>query len=179
MSDQNIVKEELLAVATWLADEYKKITAGVASPAMLDSVMAISYDTEQPIRNIASITSQDARTLFINPWNKEDIPAIESAIRSSGLPLSVSSDGVGVYANTSQLTTESRLDILKLVGEKHEKARVSIRNIRRNAMDAIKKSDIGESEQEGQEKTLQKLIDNTNKTLDEIRTKKEEVVMKV
>ncbi|MGB0925091.1 MAG: ribosome-recycling factor, partial [Minisyncoccia bacterium] len=121
----------------YLKQEYLQISTGRANPALLDGVHIDSYGSRQPIKNIASINLEDARTMKIAPWDKGQIKDIEKALHDSQLPFSVSVDDTGVRVNIPQLTEESKKALVKLLKEKLEAARVKVRNIRQDAVKAI------------------------------------------
>ena len=145
--------------------------------------MIDSYGSKQPVKNIASINIEDARSLKITPWDKSQISLIEKSLHDSQLPFSVSVDSDGVRVNIPQLTEESKTSLLKLLKEKMENARVKIRNIRQ---DAIKEIELGETNGDYAEdaknrfkEELQKMVDTSNKKLEEIFNKKETDIMSV
>lgn len=180
MFDQAKLTKHLADVETWLADEYKKISAGLANPSMLDNISVESYGTQQPIKNIASIHIESPRTLLVSPWNRDDIVAIETSIRDSKLPFSISADSSGVRVTVPDLTEESRRDIIKIINEKHEEARVRVRATRHEAMEEIEKIDgIGDDKRKSLEKEVQKEVDEANKELDEIRNRRESAILTI
>ncbi len=176
-------KAEFVKIEEWLKTQYSQISTGRANPALVDSVMVESYGSLQPIKNIASITVEEARTLRISPWDKGVVKDIEKAIQASGLPLSVVSDGNGLRVSIPQLTEESKKGIVKLVKEKLEDARVSVRMERQRVdkeIDAAEKAgEYGEDDKFRAKEDLQKLVDEINHKLEEIFTKKESDIMAV
>jgi ribosome recycling factor len=176
-------KSEFSKIEEWLKTQYTQISTGRANPALLDSVSVETYGSFQPIKNIASITIEEARTMRISPWDKNVVKDIEKAIQVSGLPLSVVSDGNGLRVSIPQLTEESKKSIVKLVKEKLEEARVSVRMIRQNTdkdIDAKEKAgEFAEDDKFRAKEELQKLVDATNASLEAIFTKKEEDIMTV
>lgn len=170
-------------VQNYLKQEYLQISTGRANPALLDGIMIDSYGSMQPIKNVASINLEDARTMKVAPWDKNQISAIERALHESGLPLSVSVDSSSIRVNIPQLTEESKRSIVKVIKEKLEDARVKVRNIRHENLKAI---DTGESngyfaedDKNRYKDELQKMVDNANAKLEEIFTKKENDIMSV
>lgn len=176
-------KAEFQKVADWLRHEYQGISAGRANPALLDGVMVESYGSHQPIKNVASISIEEARTLRIVPWDKTITKEIERALLTSGLPFSVSSDAQGVRANIPQLTTENKVSLTKLVKQKLEDARVSVRMERQRTDKDIdereKAGDFAEDEKFRAKEDLQKLVDLANADLEEISEKKVNDIMSV
>ena len=154
----------------YLKQEYLQISTGRANPGLLDGVMVDSYGSLQPIKNIASITLEDARTMKITPWDKGQVQDIERALHDSQLPFSVSVDDTGVRINIPQLTEESKLKIVKIVKEKLEDARIKVRNIRQDAIKQIdaqhKEGNFGDDMQKDFKADLQKKVDLANKQLE-------------
>ena len=166
-------KSELAKVEEWLKKEYSQISTGRANPALLDSVSVESYGTFQPIRNIASITVEDARTIRVAPWDKGVIKDIEKSITASGLPFSVVSDGNGLRVSVPQLTAESKLPIIKLAKEKLEDARISVRDERRKTEKDIMETEKSEDDQFRAKEEMQKHVDEANGKLEDLFNKKE------
>jgi ribosome recycling factor len=167
------LKEEFSTINDWLQKEFSQISTGRANPALLDSVQVESYGTFQPIKNIASVTVEEARTLRISPWDKGVVKDIETAIRDSGLPLSVTTDSSGLRVSVPQLTAESKLSLVKLCKEKLEDARVKVRLARQTADKNISETEKAEDDAFRAKEELQKLVEETNKKLEDLFTKKE------
>lgn len=176
-------KEQLSDIENYLKQEYLQISTGRANPALLDGINVESYGSFQPIKNIASITLEDARTMRVAPWDKGQIKDIEKAITDSQLPFSLSTDDSGVRVHIPQMTEESKTKILKLVKEKLEDARVKVRNARHDTMKAIDagelNGDFSEDAKSNFKDDLQKMIDTSNKNLEETYAKKEVDIMSV
>lgn len=165
----------------WLLKEFAGIQAGRATPAILDSIMVESYGTPTAIPHAAAISLLDARTLRVLPWDKSLIKSIEKAIHEAKLPLSVSADADGVRVSFPELTSERRTTIVKILKEKLEEARVSIRKVR----EAVK-SDITEQERAGAlseddakraKDEMEKRVTEGNKKLEELAAKKEAEIL--
>lgn len=173
----NEIKKGFSNVEEWLKKEFAQISTGRANPALLDPVMVETYGTLQPIKNVASVTLEDVRTIRISPWDKGVIKDIEKAIAQSGLPLSAVSDSAGLRVTVPQLTAESKIPLVKLCKEKLEDARISIRDERRNAekdIDAREKAgEYAEDDKFRAKEELQKLVDEANKALEDLYQKKE------
>ncbi|MDD3693850.1 MAG: ribosome recycling factor [Candidatus Pacebacteria bacterium] len=181
--DFSLADKAFEEVIEFLKKEFRQISTGRANPALLDSIVVDSYGSLQPIKNIASLNVEDARTLRISPWDGSQVKAIEKAIVDSSLPFSVSSDGTGVRVHIPQMTEESKKSILKVLKDKLEDARVRVRNVRH---DTLKKIDDGEAEglyAEDAKNTfkeeLQKKVDGINKELETIYQEKETDIMSV
>jgi len=176
-------KEAFADAEAYLKTEYLQISTGRANPALVDSLSIDSYGSQQPIKNVASITVEDARTIKITPWDKSHIQLIEKSLYDSHLPFSISVDDSGVRVNIPQLTEESKKTIVKLLKEKLEAARVKVRNIRQETLKEIeqgeKNGDYAEDARKRFEDELQKMVDSSNKNLDELFKNKETSVMSV
>jgi len=167
------LKQEFSTITDWLQKEFSQISTGRANPALLDSINVETYGTFQPIKNIASITIEEARTLRISPWDKGIMKDIETAIRDSGLPLSVTGDSSGIRVSVPQLTAESKLSLVKLCKEKMEDARVKVRLARQTTDKDITETEKAEDDAFRAKEELQKHVDEANNKLEELFTKKE------
>ena len=168
-------KTELKKVEEWLAKEYSQVHTGRATPIVLDSIMVESYGSYMPIKNVAGVTIEDPKTLRIAPWDKSQIKAIEHAISASNLGLSVVSDSDGVRAIFPMLTTENRAKLAKVLKEKLEDARISVRKERQAEIDKLE--DMSEDEKKRGKDDIQKCVDESNQNLESIFAKKETEVM--
>lgn len=165
-----------------VSQELVKIRAGKAMPNMLDGLQVDYYGTKTPINQVASVTTPDARTLMIKPWEKSMIPEIEKAIRNSELGLNPQNDGEQVIINIPQLTEERRQNLVKQVKHEGEQGKISIRNIRKDTNDSLKqlqKEGISEDEIKRAEDKVQELTDQHTKKIDELMEKKEKEIMTV
>lgn len=168
-------KQELKKVEEWLGKEYSQVHTGRATPMVLDSISIESYGSRMPIKNVASISLEDPKTLRVAPWDKNQIKDIESGIMAANLGLSVVSDSDGVRVIFPMLTTENRARLVKVLKEKLEDARISVRKERG---DEISKTEgLSEDEQKRAKDDIQKCVDETNKNLEVIFAKKESEVM--
>lgn len=168
-------KMELKNVGEWLSKEYSGVHSGRATPMILDSINVESYGSYMPIKNVASISIEDPKTLRIAPWDKSQIKGIESAISAANLGLSVVSDSDGVRAIFPMLTTENRARLVKILKEKLEEARISVRQERQVEIDKI--GDLPEDDQKRAKDDIQKCVDEANQNLEAIFAKKETEVM--
>ena len=161
----------------WLVKAFSSVRTGRATSAILDSIMVDSYGSKVPINQIANIGTEDARTLRIVPWSPDQIVAIEGAINTSNLGLSVSSDGKGIRIIFPELTSETREALLKLAKSKLEEAKIAIRNKRDEVWGEIQKKeregDVSEDDKFKFKDDIQKVVDEANKGLDEMYSKKE------
>lgn len=179
MYDFTDFKTQLDIIASWLRKEYSQISAGRAHPALLDNIRVESYGSEQPIKNLATITLEDVRTLRIVPWDKSVVPLIEKAIRISGLPLSVGVDSEGIRASVPQVTEENKKQLVKLTKERLEEARIRVRNERNTTNKDIDTSELSDDEKSDSRDLLQKHVDASNAQLEEIFKNKENDIMTV
>ena len=159
-----------------------KIRAGKATPGMLDSIMVEYYGNMTPLNQVSSVTTPDAHTIFIKPWEKNLIQEIEKAIMNSELGFNPQNDGEQVIINVPALTEERRRDLVKQVKHEGENAKISIRNTRHDAMHnvkALKDEGISEDDIKHGEDLIQKLTDEHSAKVDELINHKEEEIMKV
>lgn len=163
-----------------LSSELTKIRAGKANPAMLDGVMVSYYGAMTPLNQVASMTTPDARTIFIKPWEKGIIPEIEKAILNANLGLNPQNDGQQIIINIPMLTEERRKQLVKQVGHECEHSRVSVRNIRKETNEQLKKvKGVSEDDVKRAEEKVQKLTDEFIGKIDGLMKKKEAEIMTV
>jgi ribosome recycling factor len=171
------LKEALAKVGEWLTKEYGSVHTGRASPSILDNIRVDSYGSLQPIGNIASVNVEDPKTLRIVPWDKGTIKAIEKAIGAANTGLSVASDDQGLRVIFPMLTTENRERTVKVLKEKLEDARISVRKERESAMKTWKDEAGSEDEAERGKVEIQKCVDEANQNLELIFQRKEKEVL--
>ena len=159
------------------------LRAGRANPKLLDRIMVDYYGTPTPIPQIGNISSPEPRLLVIAPWEAKMIPQVEKAIQKSDLGLNPSNDGKIIRLVFPELNEERRKDLTKVASKGAEETKVAIRNIRRDAVDQIKKlkknNEITEDDQKDAEEEIQKMTDKAIKEVDEIFAKKEKEIMEV
>ena len=159
------------------------VRAGRASVSLLDKVMVEYYGTPTPVNQVASVTVPEPRMIVIQPWEKNLLKDIERAIMKSDLGLNPNSDGSVIRLNLHQLTEERRKELVKTVHKKAEDARVSIRNLRREANDSVKKAEkakeITEDEAKKANDDIQKMTDKFIKEVDTVMEHKEKEVMEI
>ncbi|MEP1097069.1 MAG: ribosome recycling factor [Cyclobacteriaceae bacterium] len=159
---------------------FSKIRAGKASPSMLDGVEVEYYGTMTPLNQMASVTTPDARTISVKPWEKATIPDIERAITNSGLGFNPQNDGEQVRINIPPLTEERRLQLMKQVRAEAEAGKVSIRNSRKETNDSLKKIEgVSEDLIKDAESDVQKLTDEFTSKIDSLVESKEQDIMTV
>lgn len=164
-----------------LADNFGAVRAGRANARVLDRISVEYYGSETPLNGVATISSPDARTLVIQPWDTKLLKDIQKAIQVSDLGINPQNDGRVIRLTFPQLTEERRHELAKQVKKYGEDAKVAMRNIRRDGMDYIKnlkkKSEITEDEQKKAEKDLQDMLDKYIKKVDEALAAKEKELM--
>lgn len=163
--------------------ELDKIRAGRAHPSLLEHVKVAYYGSDMPLSQVATIAVENARSLTVTPWEKNMIAPIEKAIMTSDLGLNPSSAGMVIRVPLPPLTEERRRDLTRIVRDEGEKARVSIRNIRRDAnqmvKDLLKAKDISEDDERRGVADIQKITDTFILQVDEIVSRKEQDLLAI
>jgi len=166
-----------------LDSAFAKIRTGRAHPSILDGVMIDYYGTDTPLKQVANIIVEDARSLLISPWEKPLIPLIEKAILKSDLGLNPSTSGENIRLPMPPLTEENRRDLAKLAKAEAENARIAIRNIRRDANSDLKEyhkeKEITEDGLREGEEMVQKLTNEKIKSIDKALGSKEADLMEI
>ena len=176
-------EEKMTKTVENLEGEYATIRAGRANPNILNKIKVEYYGVPTPMQQLANITVPEARTLMIAPWEPSLVKAIEKAILNSDLGLTPNNDGKNIILNFPELTEERRKEIVKDIKKKGENANVAIRNVRRDANDAIKKmekaGDISEDELKTNEDKIQKMTDKYVGLIDKAIEKKSTEILTV
>ena len=176
-------EEKMTKTVENLEGEYATIRAGRANPNILNKIKVEYYGVPTPMQQLANITVPEARTLMIAPWEPSLVKAIEKAILNSDLGLTPNNDGKNIILNFPELTEERRKEIVKDIKKKGENAKVAIRNVRREANDAIKKmekaGDISEDELKTNEDKIQKMTDKYVGLIDKAIEKKSTEILTV
>ncbi len=162
--------------------ELAKIRAGKAMPAMLDGVTVEYYGAPTPLAQIGSINSPDARTLIVQPWEKNLLSKIEKAIIDSNIGLNPQNDGSVIRMNVPPLTEERRRDLVKKVKEEAERGKVAVRNVRKDIngkIQRLKSEGVSEDEIKGGEGEIQKLTDSNIVRVDKLAEAKEKDIMTI
>ncbi len=163
-----------------VSSELAKIRAGKANPSMLDGIQVSYYGAMSPLNQISSITSPDARTLFIKPWEKSLIQEIEKAIMIANLGLTPQNDGQQIIINIPMLTEERRKQLVRQASQECEQGKVSVRSIRKDTNEQLKKiKGASEDDLKNAEEAVQKLTDEFNLRIDSLLKKKEVEIMTV
>lgn len=157
------------------------LRTGRASVNLLDPITVEVYGSHMPLNQVATVSAPEPRLLSVQVWDKSNIGPVEKAIRSAGLGLNPITDGTSIRLPIPDLTEERRKELAKLVGQYAEKARVAVRNVRRDGMDALKtdekKNEIGEDERKRHEAEVQKLTDATIADIDSTAAAKEKEIL--
>lgn len=176
-------KKDLESSIERLNDELGKLRIGRANPALVENLTVEYYGAKTPLKQVAAISVPEPRLIVINPWDKDSLVAIESAIKASDLGINPSNDGQVVRLSIPPLNEERRQDLVKVANQKTEEAKVAIRNVResvwRQIQDLEKDGKISEDDKFKGKDKLQKLIDEYNSKVEEIRERKEKEIMTV
>ncbi len=167
----------------YLNTSYNEIRAGRANPAILNKIMVSYYGTLTPINQIAGISVPEARMILIQPWDQNVLKEIEKSLIEANLGISPMNDGKLIRLTFPELTEERRIEITKDVKKKAEEAKITIRNIRREANDDLQKTEkeanLSEDEVKRTEDQIQELTDRYTKKVDELMESKEKEIMTV
>lgn len=162
---------------------FNTIRTGRANPALLDRVTVEYYGSPTPLKSLANISTPDASTIAIQPFDRSSLQSIEKAIQMADLGLTPNNDGVIIRINIPPLTSERRKEFVKLAAKFAEEGKVSIRNIRRDAVDSVRKqeknSEISEDESRDLQDKIQKLTDKYTTKVDELLAEKEKDITTV
>ena len=179
---QSDAEELMQAAILFLDDSLAHIRAGKASTRILDPVKVDYYGQMSPLTNVATVTTPDARTIQIQPWEKKMLAVIERAIINSNIGLAPSNNGECIRLILPPLTEERRRELAKQCKAEAENAKMSVRNARRDAIDTLKKQikdGLPEDAEKDAENEMQKMHDKYIKQIDELYAKKEKDIMTV
>jgi len=178
--DFSKLKTNIKETEEWLARELSGVRTGRATPTLLDAVKPEAYGTRTPLRELGSVSTEDARTLRIIPWDKGLLKAIEKGITDADLGVGVSTDDQGLRVSFPELTSERREQLSKIAGDKTEHAKVTLRSHRTDALKELdvaeKAGGIGKDEIARLKLEVQKLIDAGNESLLAVLKRKEEEI---
>ncbi len=179
--DISDLKRRMDGAVNVLRSEFGGLRTGRASASLLDRVVVPAYGGESPIHQVANINVPEPRLLTVNVWDKSLVGAVEKAIRNSGLGLNPASDGQIVRVPIPELSEERRVELVKIASKYAEQARVSVRNVRRDGMDTLKRmekeSEISQDEHHAWSEEIQSLTDDRVKEIDEALAGKEKEIM--
>jgi len=173
---------KMSSTVSYLDDELARIRAGKANPKILDGVRVPYYGSLTPLANVASINTPDAKTILITPWERNLIKDIEKALLNSDVGITPENNGEVIRLGIPPLTEERRRDLVKRAKQETENAKISVRNTRREVIDALKKSvkdGVPEDVEKDAEEKIQKIHDKFIKQLEELFAAKEKEIMTV
>ncbi|HIV98301.1 MAG TPA: ribosome recycling factor [Candidatus Ornithospirochaeta avicola] len=175
--------ERMKKCVSSLSGEYQNLRTGRANTALFDKIKVDYYGAETPLNQVASLSVPEARLVVIQPWDKSLLPLIEKAIQKSELGLNPNNDGKLIRVNFPALTEERRKELVKMSKQMAEQSKVAIRNVRRDAMEELKKSqknsEISEDEQKEGENKVQKLTDAAIAEVAKLAEAKEKEIMEI
>ena len=178
----NDASDRMQKTVEHLEEELLNVRAGKASPNALNGVFVDYYGSQTPVSGVASVTVPDAKTILIQPWDKNLIRAIEKAILDSNIGLTPSNNGEQIRLSIPPLTEERRKELVKQIRGEAETARISLRNARRDAIDGLKKAikqGMPEDVEKDAEASVQKLHDKYLKQIDDLFAAKEKEILTV
>ena len=182
-TDYTEFESKMKKTASVLTEQYDSVRAGKANPAVLDRITVDYYGSPTPVQQIASVSTPDARSLLIQPWDGSVLKGIEKAILASALGINPQNDGKSIRLVFPQLSEERRKDLTKQVRKYAEDSKVAVRNIRRDAVDYVKKAqkkgELTEDDQKKLEEETQKLTDKYVKLIDDTCADKNKEIMEV
>ena len=176
------VQDKMAHAISHLDEELKTYRAGKANPMVFNNVMVDYYGSPTPVPQVASVTTPDAKTLMLQPWEKKMIPVIEKAIIDANLGLTPSNNGESIRCTVPALTEDRRKELIKKAKAAVENAKVSVRNARRDGIELLKKANkdgMPEDLQKEYEQLIQKETDSNSKKIDELVAGKEKEIMTV
>ena len=179
--DKSDIQRRMHGAVEALRHDLGGLRTGRASTALLDPIQVEVYGASMPLNQVATVSVPEARMLSVQVWDRSNIQPVEKAIRSAGLGLNPITDGQLIRLPIPDLTEERRKELAKLVGQYAEKAKIAVRNVRRDGMDHLKQDEknhqISEDEHKRLEQEVQKLTDDTIKEIDELAETKEKEIL--
>ncbi len=181
--DINQVKTNMDKALAHLKEGLNKVRTGRATPSLVEDMQIEVYGSRQPLKGLASISTPSPREILISPWDKSSVAEIIKAIESSDLGLNPVSMGEQIKLSLPELTAERREELIKVVNSQAEEARISLRNIREDFLQALKskveEDNLGDDELEKGKKEVQKIIDEMNETVKTLTENKTEEISKI
>jgi len=179
--DKSDIERRMAGAVDALRHDLGGLRTGRASTSLLDPVTAEVYGAHMPLNQVATVTTPEPRMLAVQVWDRSNVSAVDKAIRSAGLGLNPIVDGQNLRIPIPDLTEERRKELAKLAGQYAEKARIAVRNVRRDGMDALKtdekKGEISEDERKRREGEVQKMTDASIAELDGAAAAKEKEIL--
>lgn len=185
MADFDIkdLEHRMNGAASVLREELAGLRTGRASTSLLDRVTVSAYGADMPLNQLGTVSVPESRLLVVSVWDRANVAAVEKAIREAGLGLNPVSDGQGVRVPVPELSAERREELVKVAHRYAEQARVSVRNVRRDGMDHLKKlqkdGEISEDEQRGLGEKVQKMTDRFIKEIDDLLAEKDKEIRQI
>ncbi len=183
MIDLDEISERMDNSVNALSNEFSGLRTGRASTSLLDTVTVDAYGSRMPLNQLANVNIPESRLLTVQVWDASMVKAVEKGIANAGLGLNPIAEGQLIRVPLPELTEERRKELVKVAGKYAEQARISVRNVRRDGMDTLKKmekdGDISEDEQHRMGDDIQKLTDTHVKTIDDMLEQKEKDIMQV
>lgn len=185
MADFNIAdyRKRMSGAVTALKTEFSGLRTGRANAALLDNITVNAYGSDMPLNQVGSVSVPESRMLSVSVWDKTMVQAVEKALRQSSLGLNPVTDGQTLRIPMPPLTEERRKDLTKVAGQYAENAKIAVRNVRRDAMDTLKKlekaSEISEDEQKAHSNDVQKATDDIISEIDALLETKSAEIMQV
>jgi ribosome recycling factor len=179
--DKDDIKRRMHGAVEALKHDLGGLRTGRASTALLDPIHVEVYGAHMPLNQVATVSTPEPRLLSVQVWDRTNIGAVEKAIRNAGLGINPITDGQNIRLPIPDLTEERRKELAKLAHQYAEKAKVAVRNVRRDGMDALKtdekKKEISEDEHKRLDTEVQKLTDETVKEIDEVLAAKDREIL--
>lgn len=179
--DKNDIQRRMNGAIEALKHDLGGLRTGRASTALLDPIQVDVYGSHMPLNQVATVSAPEPRLLSVQVWDRSNISAVEKAIRNAGLGINPITDGQNIRLPIPDLTEERRRELAKLASSYAEKAKIAVRNVRRDGMDALKtdekKKEIGEDEHKRLDAEVQKLTDDTIKEIDQVVAAKEKEIL--
>src|SRR5690349_15723058 len=179
--DKNDVNRRMHGALENLKHDLAGLRTGRASTALLDPIQVEVYGANMPLNQVATVSVPEPRMITVQVWDRSNLTPVEKAIRNAGLGINPITDGQMIRLPIPDLTEERRKELAKLAGQYAEKARIAVRNVRRDGMDALKadekKKEIGEDDHKRLDAEVQKLTDDTIKDIDSVAHAKEQEIL--
>ncbi len=179
--DESDLKRRMKGAVESLRSDFGGLRTGRASTSLLDPVQVEVYGANMPLVQVATVSTPEPRLLTVQVWDRSNVQPVEKAIRQAGLGINPITDGQTIRLPIPDMTEERRRELAKLAGSYSEKAKIAVRNVRRDGMDALKtdekKGEIAEDERKRREADVQKMTDQTVTEIDEVTASKEKEIM--
>ena len=181
--DENDLRRRMVGAVNSLKEDFIGLRTGRASTALLDTVMVNAYGSKMPINQVASLSTPEARLILIQVWDQSMVDAVEKSIRETELGLNPQTEGSSIRIPVPELSEDRRIELVKVAGKYAEQAKVSIRNVRRDIVEATRKlqkdKEISEDEKRDAENRIQNITDEHVKEIDRMLSQKEIDIKKV